>query len=273
MSQDVSLAERTLGELLPDTLRSSNCVHINKGKEIWDVAGMLVQYLESVTDSVVVKDGRELVGIVGGKEIIRHLLKNSTPKLFYERRVEEIMDPRIITVLEKTKYGDLMDDWRKNERAYAVISNNAGFYSAISARKILEFGMRCETNMSISDLSKKQHVTFKKNDTFRSVINSMVDNKTRKVLLENSNKYVNDRLIIEEITQKMSYLRGEEDFLDNVVNMELEEAKIISENLKINKVSVIMHDMEHPCVIYKDWIVTPHDVCNALLSPEITEYS
>lgn len=272
MSQDVSIAERTLGELLPHALTSSICIHIDKGKKVLDVAGMLVQYLESVTDSVLVKDGKELVGIVGGKETIQHLLKNSTPRLFYEKRVEEIMYPHIVTVSENTKYKDLMNHWKKNERAYAIISNDDGFYSAISARTILEIGMRCRTDISVSDLPKKQHVTFKKNDTFRSVINSMVDNKTRNILSENSNKYINDRLIIENATQKMSYLREEEDFLDNVVNVELEEVTIISENLKINEVSAMMHDMEHPYVMYEDWIVTPWDICNALLSPEITEY-
>jgi predicted transcriptional regulator len=272
MSQDVSLAERTLGELLPYALTSSICIHIDKGKKVLDVAGMLVQYLESVTDSVVVKDGKELVGIVGGKEIIQHLLKNSTPKSFYERRVEEIMDPHLITVSESTKYKDLLNHWKKNERAYAVISNGEGFYSAISARTILEIGMRCRTDISVNNLPKKQNVTFKKNDTFRSMINSMVYNKTRNILLENSNKYINDRLIIENVTQKMSYLRGEEDFLDNIVNVELEEAKVISENLKINEVSAMMYDMEHPYVMYEDQIVTPWDICNALSSPEITEY-
>ena len=271
--QGIPLAERTLGELLPDTLTSSNCITIDKGKEVWDVAGMLVQYLESVTDSVVVKDGREPVGIVGGKEIISHLLKNSTPELFYEKRVEEIMEPRFVTITKRTKYKEMMSDWKRNGRAYAIISNGEGSHSAISAKKILEIGMRCKTDISVQDLSKKQNITFKKNDTFRSVISSMSNNKTRKILLENSDRYLNDRLIIERVTEKMSYLRGDDDFLNNFVNVEkLAEAKVISENLKIHEISDMMYNMEHPCIIYKDWIITPWDICNALSSPEITEY-
>jgi predicted transcriptional regulator len=183
------------------------------------------------------------------------------------------MESILVTVTEKTKYKDLIDYWNKNGRAYAVISNETTHYSAISARKILEIGMRCKTDITIRDLPKKPHITFKKNDTIRSVINSMIDNKTRKILLENSNRYLNDRLIIESVTEKMSYLRGDDNFLNNIVNVDkLGEAKVISENLKINEVSDLMYHMEHPYVIYKDWIITPWDVCSILTSPKITEY-
>ena len=69
MSQNILISERTLGELLPDTLTYSLCIHIDKGTEVWVVAGMLVQYLESATDSVMVRDGdRNPIGIIGGKE-------------------------------------------------------------------------------------------------------------------------------------------------------------------------------------------------------------
>ena len=48
----MSLKDKQLKELLPETLTYSLCVHIEKGKKVWVVAGMLAQYLESATDSV-----------------------------------------------------------------------------------------------------------------------------------------------------------------------------------------------------------------------------
>lgn len=101
----------------------------------------------------------------------------------------------------------------------------------------------------------------------------MFENKTRKLLLEYSNKYLNDRLIIEAISEKMKHLKETDDFLNESVNIvELEEVKVIFDDLTINEVCAMMYDMDHPYVIYKDWIVTPWDICNVLLSPEITEY-
>ena len=274
MTLDLPIAERTLGELLPDTLTYSLCIHIDKGTEVWVVAGMLVQYLESVTDSVMVREGEKPVGTIGGKEIMENLLKTPSSGLFFGTNVEDIMEPNPVTITKDTKYKDLMKYWKERGRAYAVIANEWGFYSAISSKKILEIGMRCKTNLSIMDLPKKIPITFKKDDTLGAIIDSMFKNKTRKILLENSNKYLNDRIIIETITEKMKYLKDTDDFLNMPARIiELEEARVIFDDLQINEVSAMMYDMEHPYVIYKDWIVTPWDICNVLLSKEITKYT
>ena len=268
----MSLADRTLRELLPETLSYSLCIFIEKDKEVWVVAGMLAQYLESATDSVLVLDDGKPVGTIGGKEIMENLLKNPTSGLFYGTKVEDIMEPNPLLVTENTKYFDLMKQWQKRGRSYAIMKNEWGHYSAISAKKILEIGMRCKTNLTIRDLPKKPSVTFKKDDTMGSIIKSMFENKTRKILLENSNKYINDRIIVETITEKMRHLKDMDYFLNVPVNtIELEEARVIFDNLTINELSAMMYDMEHPYIIYKDWIVTPWDICNVLLSKDITE--
>jgi len=51
-----AISENTLEFLLPDSLTSSLCINIDKGLEVWVVAGMLVQYLETLTDSVLVRE-------------------------------------------------------------------------------------------------------------------------------------------------------------------------------------------------------------------------
>ena len=183
------------------------------------------------------------------------------------------MEPNPVKVSKDTKYKDLMDMWKERGRAYAIIPNEWGFYSAISAQKILEIGKICKTDLTIENLPKKKQVTFKKGATFGELINSMFKNKARKNLLEGTNKYLSDRLIIETISEKMGNLTETDDFLNESADIvELEEAKVISDNLKINELSSLMYDMAHPFVIYKDWLVTPWDICNVLLSPKITEY-
>ncbi len=51
--------------------------------------------------------------------------------------------------------------------------------------------------------------------------------------------------------------------------MDLEEARIIYEDLKINEISAMMYDMEHPYVIYKEFVITPWDICEVLLDEKI----
>lgn len=274
MDSELPISERTLEELLTETLDYSLCITIDKGKEVWVVAGMLVQYLESITDSVSVTDGDEIIGTIGGLEILENLLKNPTNSLFYGTLVEAIMEKNPLRVSGQTKYKDLISQWRQRGRAYAILSNRWGHYSAISAAKILEIGMRCKTNLSIRDMPKKPIITFKPDDSLGTVINAMLENKTRKILLENSNKYINDRMILETVSEKLGYLKNIENFLEMPAStIELEKARVIFDDLKIHEVSCMMYDMEHPYVIYKDMLVTPWDICMALLSENITQYT
>jgi len=273
MNSELPISDRTLGELLTETLDYSLCITIDKGKDVWVVTGMLVQYLESTTDSVSVVDGDKIVGTIGGKEILDNLLKNPSRSLFYGTLVEEIMEKNPVKVTKQTKYKDLISQWRQRGRAYAVLPNRWGHYSAISAKKILEIGMRCKTNLSVRSLPKKPIITFNPDDSLGAVINSMFENKTRKILLENSNKYINDRMILEAISEKLGYLKNIDNFLEMPANtIEFEEARVITDDLKIHEVSAMMYDMEHPYVIYKDMLVTPWDICMTLLSENITQY-
>ena len=266
----MSIANKTLKELLPETLTYSLCIHIDKEKEVWVVAGMLSQYLESATDSVLVLDKENPVGVVGGREILENILKNPTSTLFFANKVGDIMESNPLFVSGDTKYRDLINEWNKRGRAYAILKNEWNSYSAISAKKILEIGMRCKTNLSISDLPKKSPITFKKDDTMYSIIKSMFENKTRKILLEDSNEYINDRIIIETITEKMAFLNDMDYFLNVPANIiDLEEARVLTDDLKINEASTMMYDMEHPYLIYKDWIITPWDMCLILLDERV----
>ena len=134
--------------------------------------------------------------------------------------------------------------------------------------------MRCKTSLSILDLPKKPIVAFKPDDSLEVIIGSMFENKTRKILLEGSNKYISDRIIIETISEELGNLKDMDNFLDMTVNtIKLEETRTVFDNLKINEVSAMMYDMEHPYVRYKDILVTPWDICNQLLSDEITQYT
>ncbi len=269
MDTELPISEKTLEELFAETLDYSLCMTINKGTKVWVVAGMLVQYLESVTDSVSVEDGDEIVGTIGGKDVLENLLKNPTQSLFYETLVEDIMEKNPMKVSGQTKYKELISQWRQRGRAYAILLNRWGHYSAISAQKVLEIGMRRKTNLSIRNLPKKPIITFKPDDSLGTIINAMFENKTRKILLENSNKYISDRMILEAISEKLGYLTNIDNFLEMSVNtIELEKARVIFDDFKIHEVSAMMYDLEHPYVIYKDILVSPWDICNILMSKD-----
>ena len=267
------ISENSLLDLFGDSLTSSLCVNIEKGTETWVATGMLVQQLESFTDAVVVREKDKPIGIVGGKDVIMKLIENPSSSVFYQTKVEDIMEERWPTVSKDTKLRELIEFWQKTRRAFAAIPNEFDDYSAISAKKLLEVGKRTKTDLAISELPEKKLITFKNGSTIGDVLKLMLEGNTRRLILENSSKFINDRIILQKITEELKCLQDVDNFLDIPISeFKIEDVKVISDDLSISDVSKIMYDMEHPCVMFGEKIITPWDICVVLLSDKLTEY-
>ena len=259
------ISSRPLSELLENSLTSTPCVNVRKNAKVRVVAGMLVQYLESFTDSVVVRDDTKPIGVIGGREIIQGVFKNPSSDFFEMKFVEEITDTRLNVVTSDSSLKELISMWKKVGRAFAVINVGNDDYSVVSAKKLLEVGMNNDFDFHISEIPKKKIVTIDNEAKFGDVMKLMLENKTRKILLEGTNQFINDRIIIETI-EKFDFLLGTDNFLDIPVNVvSLEEAKLISEDLNLSDVSKIMYDMSQPLVIHEDRVISPWDICMALV--------
>jgi CBS domain-containing protein len=183
------------------------------------------------------------------------------------------MSPNVTRVSGLTKLREIIEQWKQTGRAFSILPNTLGGYSAISARKLLEVGKTSLTEMTISELPKKKIVTFKIGAKVNDIINLMLKNRTRKVLLENTNQFISDRIIIEKIAMDLNYLRDVNNFLDMpVVGFNLEYAKVIAKDIKINELASIMFGMIHPYVVFRDQVVSPWDICLTLLSERFEEY-
>jgi hypothetical protein len=141
-----------------------------------------------------------------------------------------------LQVQKETQLKDLMEKWKHTRRAFAVI---------------------------------QEIVTFHRDDSVGKILNLMYKHNIRKLLLENTNQFVSDRIIIGE-TLKLQE-NPSESFLDMPVRMfKLEYIKVIRD-LNLSQLCTVMDKMDHPYVMYKDIIVTPWDVCLALMSESLTE--
>ncbi len=272
-----SISDSTLEELFPKTLTETSCVLIDKEREIWVATEMCAQHLESTIDSIVVTDNGKPLGIVGGYDILDHLRKNPTRDFQYHHKVEEICFKEVPMVEKNTKFKDLMEKWKASRRAFACIPNESGGHSPISARKMLEVGMKYKTDISLSSMPKKKIVTFDGDEPLGKILDLMFENKTRKLLLINSNQFISDRTILEGLSRMIKFQTNIENFLDVPVNqVTFDHIKVITEDLKFDKLCAVMNKMEHPFVIYKDIVVSPWDVCltlntEGLAEPLVTE--
>ena len=268
----MSIKKNTLEQLLPLSLTSTPAVSIRQENQVWVATAMLVHYLESFTDSLVVtNENEEPIGVIGGYEIIRNIFENPTSTLFDGKTVRELTDPELLQITPKTNYQELLEKWKKTRRAFCILQNQYGGYSAISARKILEVAAKCKTNEKISDLPQKNLATFTSNTTVGHIINLMMENKSRKIIHSDLKHFISDRIIIQTIARDLNYLRQNE----NILNMEVEEIfqlekiKEIKEDLTISELAKIMFGMMHPYVLHKEQVYTPWDVCLGLLTENI----
>lgn len=172
-------------------------------------------------------------------------------------------------VEEKTRLGEILQKWRQTRRAFAIMPKNDEYY-AISARRMLEVGARSNTDISISSMPKKKLVSFSIDDTLQKILNLMFENKTRKLILEGTNQYVSDRLVLEEISGIIKFQKNVQDFAQIPASqLKLGYAREIKQDIKFDQLCQIMEKMEHPYLLYRDTVVTPLDVCFMLDSGEI----
>ncbi|NIP62361.1 MAG: CBS domain-containing protein [Nitrosopumilaceae archaeon] len=234
---------------------------------MWTATAMLINYLESFTDSLVVtNENHEPIGVIGGIEIIKNVFENPTWDFFENQTIDTIMDNDLLIVDAKTTYKEVLKKWNETRRAFCILPNSYCGYSAISARKILEIGAYNKTKLSIKDLPAKDVVTFNLDDSIGKIMNSMMTHHTRKLVLRHTSKFISDRIIIEKIARDLDYLRDTSNFLDmkaKSVNR-LEEAKSISEDMNLTDLSRLLLSMIHPYVISSNQVISPWDICKAL---------
>ena len=270
-SGDQPISRYYLEELLPNSLTSSPVVSIRTFDKVSGVASLLPHHLETFTDSLVVTRDDQPVGIVGSLEILEGVLKNPTYAFFENTTSDQIMNTdKLIILKPKTTLLELLQRWRQTRRAFAIISNQYHGYSVISARKLLEIGASCKTNMPVSSIPKKDIITFRKDNSVREIISLMFENKTRKLVLKDTSFFINDRIVIEKITRELNCLQNKDNFLEMKADIfRLDEAKKISSDLKISEASKIMYDMQSPYLIIGNHVVTPWDIAMSLSSDDI----
>lgn len=267
----MTITDKTIKELLPLSFNSTPAVSIRKENEVWVATSMLIHYLESFTDSLVVTEEDEKpIGVIGGREIIENIFKDPSSNFFDNTTVEEITDKNLVILSCETTLGELLTTWKKTRRAFSIIPNDLGGYSAISGRKLLEIGANCVTDLTVSELPKKETVTFGKNSTIKDIISLMLEKNTRKLLLKDTDYFISDRLIIQSIAQEYDFLRNVK-FLERKFeeSFKLEKIKKISKDVNLADISKSMYAMMHPYVMYGDQVITPWDICMALQSDRI----
>jgi CBS domain-containing protein len=265
------LGDKSLKEILLESVFSTPAVSIRITDTLGEAASLLPHHLETLTDSLVATSNDEPVGIVGGIEVLDGILKNQTAGFLDKTKIGDVMSRKLVIMNSKSKFSELVDQWSQTRRAFAIIPNQYHGYSVISARKILEVGTLFKINTNISVIPRKKTITFHKEDTVKQIIQLMFNNKTRKIVLEGTSYFINDRIIIQKLARDFNCLRDGKDFLGmNSGIFNLEQAKNVSHDLTITEACKIMQDMKSPYLMTDDKVISPWDMILILSSEKLS---
>ncbi len=259
-----------LSILLKTSLLSSPIVTVSEDDPVKEAVNLLPHNLETFTDSLVVVRGEVPVGLIGGSEILETLLERPRENFFGKRRIGEIMRRNLVILNPETTLGEVIDTWLHTGRAFAILPNKYHGYSAISARRLLEVGMTCKTSMKIGEVSRGGILTFTKSQKVREIIKSMLENKTRKLVLSGTSEFISDRIIIQRISRDLNCLDGVDDFLEtDGGQFKLDTAMRASETDSLEKGCRLLYGMESPYLLLPRGVVTPWDVVMGLRSENL----
>jgi len=262
--KNLELQECLFDDLLPKTLVSSPISSIENTDNVWIACSMLSRVSDTTNNLVVLQTDFPL-GILGGKEILKGLLKNPTPYYFHDILVEEIMNRRFYLDTREAKLDKILEQMYKTKSEFTILQDSKQSFSAISIREILEVGALCKSNFEISDLPDKKITIFKRDDTVEDIIKLLIQDNTEFLLVENESLFIDSMTIIEKIVGDLNYLKNCSNFLDlNASIFKLERPKLIPNNLTLSEISQTMLSMKHPYVMTSNHLFTPRSILEVL---------
>ena len=259
-TQGKSLNQCTVEEIMPHLLVYSSMATIEGKEKMWVATSMLVRFLASHTNNLVVMESDTPIGMIGSKEVLNGLYKNPAHDFFVEHIVHEVMNKNLDIISPKTKVDDLLHTMNYHGRDFALIQTTDGGFSTISARRLLEVGILCDTRIKVSDMPAKKIVTFQKEDTLEFLIREMLQNNTDVAILEHTPFFVTPQIIFEKIVE-LNYLDKVNNFLDSKINsLNLKSGRIISDNITVPEMCKIMLSMKNAFVMTQNNVLTPWDL-------------
>lgn len=254
----------TIEEILPHLLVYSSMATIESKEKVWVATSMLIRFLATHTNNLVAIENDIPVGMIGSREVLQGMYANPTHDFFAEQTVNSMMNKSLEMVSAKMRVYDLLKKMNDTRRDFALVQTTDGEFSTISARRLLEVGILCDTRIKIADMPSKKVITFQKEDNIGFLIGEMLRNNTDVVILEKTPLFVTPQTIFERISE-LNYLDDVDDFLEYKANtLNLKTGCIISDNITVPEMCKIMLGMKNAFIMTQNNVLTPWDLITTL---------
>ncbi|HXV51329.1 MAG TPA: hypothetical protein VD689_04305 [Nitrosopumilaceae archaeon] len=259
--EDMTLDVCSFEEVLPYSLMSIPISTVTPNDNVWIATSMLSR-ISDVTNNLVVIEDEFPIGTISVYEIIAGLRKNPTTQ-YFEQSVTKIMNADFYIDSRNTNLSNVLKRISRAKNPFTIIENDRTNFSQFSIRQVLEIGALCKTDVGVSSFPKKHTPVFKRDNTIRDVIEKLEQDENKLVLLEGGLSFVNHEILLEKIKELNTTQN------DNLLELSASTFKtitptLISERLTVSEICKIMLNMNYPCVMTSEQLITPHDILNLL---------
>jgi CBS domain-containing protein len=212
-------------------------------------------------DGLVVLEGQKPVGRMGGQHIIQYILQHQEG--WFQSTASQIMshDPSVVEAT--APLNTALDIFGKTKFAFVPITINGGVATSLSMRDALRL-VAGKLNTQVVELSSRL-VSVKGSTSIKNALELMLEKSIRNLAVRNDSgiRIVNDRKILEFLlSYEGRHLMAGPMGLDavSVDFLDLPAPKHVKQSTSAGIAAEILSDVNTPCLICEDSIVTPWDI-------------
>jgi hypothetical protein len=245
---------------LPKSIRSVPIRELESDTKLWVATTFLATAMGTFSDGITIMENNKRIGYFGSKQLLEYLQKYPISSTLVEKMVKDLPKRDLTYFSTSDTLSDIFNEWKRTRFAYSVIQDNEHFF-AISIRSMLAFVELYDLPNKISEIPKKDIITYNNDDTIKTIFDKMFQYKCRRLVHEHTLDVLSDRIIIDDICGEFDYLKNIPDFLQiKAKSFNAKKTKEITQNSKITDVAHEMLREEHPIMISERQIISPWDV-------------
>lgn len=263
--RDIPLTDCSVNDCIPYALRHVPVAFCKDDERVWYATDLLNRYLESHTDCILVTHEGRFSGILDGREWVANFLKFPTREFFLKSSGDIMSKESILQTEPNTKMSKVIETWKNLRRAVAVIYNHDSSLSPVSLRAVLGIIAISKTETRISEIKSKNAVVVNRDEPMKNILLRMLQKKVRRVIVEGTQNYTSDRLIIEHVVNDLHFLKNTEDVLENSLeDHNFARMVEIDKDIPLSELCKTLGALKHPCVTYHGNIITPWDIVETI---------
>lgn len=216
-------------------------------------------------DGLVVTEGERPIGIIGSKQILRSIINSNYPD-WLKISTLQIMDSPGVSLEMDSPLSNAIDIFSQTHIAFSPVTRIGLVVASLSVRDVLPIIAASGKNVPLKDISSSL-VLLSKETKLKVALDTMFQRRIRNIITRaNNNDYyiINDRKILEFLfsengrkimdTHDLGIQAIEIDLLDKL------PATRISDNTTLSKAAELLMDINTPCLLLNESIVTPWDI-------------